>query len=486
MRTWVTGGLLVLCLLSSATAEEAAEAVVSKLEALASSRVGAPATIGFCMLDLETGREVVGFRADRVAIPASTMKVVSTGTALAMLGTDHRITTHLQVTGSIDPESGVLSGDVILHGGGDPTLAKDGVVPLFRQWTAALKEAGVQRVQGRVVGDESLFDTQLVPGESLWIDLGNYFGAGSSALSAGKNEYRLSFRTGSPGSPAQLTDTSPTPPGVRFINEMRSGPYGSGDEGYVFAGPYASVAYLRGTVPPGRSRFSIRGALPDPARYVAERFHDYLAENGIEVAGPATTSRLVAADGEDLPKERRTLQTTESTSLGTMLVDTNRWSRNLNADCLLKLAGAFQEGVGGFRSGEKAVKTFWKERGVDLETAVITDGSGLSRTNLMSPRQLAGILHGLHHSPVGEVFRNSLPVAGQNGTIRNFGNGTNFDGRYRAKTGTMDGIKCVAGYLRASSGQEYVLVFLFNHYQGSHGSAVGAMESVISTATSRF
>jgi len=486
MRVWVLGWLLVATCTPSASGEDAAASVMAKLESLAASRVGAPASIGFCMLDLESGAEVVGYRANRVLIPASTMKVVSTGTALAMLGAEHQIATRLQITGDLDPETGILSGDVILHGGGDPTLAKDGVTPLFRQWVSALKEAGVQSVEGRVIGDESLFDTQIVPGESLWIDLGNYFGAGSSALSAAKNEYRVSFRTGSPGSPARLTDTTPTPPGVRFINEMRAGPYGSGDEGYIFAGPYASVAYLRGTVPPGRSRFSIRGSLPDPARYVAERFHAFLGDAGVEVKGAATTSRLLAADDETLPKERRTLHTTESVSLGTMLVDTNRWSRNLNADCLLKLTGAFQEGVGGFRSGAKAVKAFWKARGVDLSTAQITDGSGLSHTNLLSARQLAGLLYGLHQSPVGEVFRNSLPIAGRNGTIRNFGNGTHFDGRYRAKTGTMDGIKCVAGYLRAASGKEYVLVFLFNHYEGSHGSAVSAMEQVISTATARF
>ena len=468
----------------TAAADASAQSVVDQLETLQNSELGRPASVGFILLDAETGDGLVDYYAARLAIPASTMKVIATGTILHQLGPDYAFRTQLQVAGEI--EEGELQGDVILQGGGDPTLGDDGTDAVFDRWTSALKAAGIQSVSGRIIGDESRFDTQLVAGESLWMDLGNYYGAGSSALSILENEYRLTFRTGSPGSPATLLGASPEPPGLTFITEMKAGPHGSGDEGYLYSGPYDDTAYARGTLPPGRGRFSIRGAFPDPARFVATAFREHLSEAGIEVKGEATTSRLLAAAGADLPKSRTTLNTLESAPLSQLLIDTNRWSRNLNADAAMKTVGAEAYKQGGFKTGRRAIVEHWEEAGVDLESANLVDGSGLSRSNLISPRQMAEVLQVLGQSEVGESFRATLPVAGRSGTIRNFGKNTVFEGKFRAKTGTMNRIKAVAGYLQTASGDEVVLVFFVNHYEGSHSQAVAAMEKVIATAYEKF
>lgn len=455
--------------------------VEETVEALQEDQAFRHGAIGVCMLRLDDGTEVAAARADRVLLPASTMKAVTTAAALDLLGPDYHFVTEVGVTTPPD-EAGVVDGDLVIKGGGDPTLGANGATEIYWKWLTALREAGIRQINGRVIGDDSFFDTRLVGNLWSWVDLGNYYGAGSSGLSISQNDYRITFAPGTSGQPARFIGASPAPPGVTFISEMMTGPSGSGDRGYAYSAPYSTTVYLRGTIPAGPKQFSIRGALPDPALYVADSFRNFLEEQGLEVGGEATTARLLTAEGKAVPAFASVVSTIRSAPLSTLILDTNLWSRNLNAEAIMKACGAAGEGAGSPDAGTGAIRSHWAAQGVDFQGAVLADGSGMSAGNRLSARQLAQILRAASKGPHAEAFLKSLPVAGRSGTMRSIGGSTPAAGRFAAKTGTMLRTKCVAGYLTALDGTRYVLVILINDYEGAHAVAVRAIERILTAA----
>lgn len=370
-----------------------------------------------------------------------------------------------------------------LHGLlGTLLLAEDGTGTLFGGWRAALKKAGVKSIAGRVIGDERIFDTRGIPDTWAWNDIGNYFGCGAYGINIRENSYNANFDPGSVGGPAKFLSASPRPPGVTFINEMGTGTPSSGDQGYIFAGPYAELVYLRGTLPGGRSSFTIKGSLPDPARYTADAFTDYLKDKGIAVAGASTTSRLMQIAGESMPQATAVIDTTTSGSMQAILTECNLWSRNLYAESLLKRIGREAKGEGSTVAGAEAVAELWKKRGVDLGSLTMADGSGLSRANQISARQMAGILAAMAQGENGAAFKKTLPVAGRSGTLRSVGKGTAAEGRVHAKSGTINRVKCYAGYIDGQSGQRYAFAIFINGDTLSNSGVVGKITRVLSRA----
>ena len=440
--------------------------LVAEVEVIQNESGMRSASIGFYLIpvDGEPGG-AAGFHMDTGLIPASTLKAITTATANEILGSDFRFRTELQITGTPSDE-GILNGNIVIRGGGDPTLGDSGSGRVFAKWKSALTKAGIQKVEGFVVGDASIFGTKRLSDSWQWNDIGNYYGAGACGLTFHENQFSCRFRTASPGSKASFLGTDPKLPGIEFINEMRVGPTGSGDQGYIYGVPYGKIFYLRGTVPAGSSSFTIRGALPDPAFFCARALTKYLNESDLSVSGEATTVRLLALRGKPI-SARKVLLKEESETLGSLLILTNHKSINLRAECIHRMIGLKVRGKGTTRDAAGAIKDYWAEKGVDMTGFYMADGCGLSRANTVSARQMAMILYHAAKEKGFETFYRSLPVAGRSGTLRSIGRGTSAEGRVHAKSGTLDRIKDYAGYINARSGKRYAFAIFINNYSGS-------------------
>ncbi len=439
------------------------EEVVATVEKIAVEPGLKTALVGFCLVDLEAAAETAaGYRMDASLVPASTMKVLTTATANELLGPDYRFVTELQTTGRLG-EDGTLQGDVVIRGGGDPTLAATDFGPTFSKWRGALAEAGVKKVEGSVVGDASVFGTALTPDTWQWNDLGNYYGAGACGLTVHQNLFYANFRTPSAGARAPFTGTRPKLPEHEFFNEMRVGAAGSGDNGYIYGDPYGKLLTFRGTVPAGSGTFTIKGALPDPALFCARAFSESLAANGIPVSGEPTTDRLLAIAGKEIGARKKIFEQS-SEPLSALLLTTNHKSDNLMAECLHRAVGLKAKGEGTTRAASAAVEEFWEAKGIDMTGLFMGDGCGLSRANTVTPRQMALLLHAAAKGEHFATYRASLPEAGRSGTLKSIGGGSAAEGRVRAKSGTMDRIRNYAGYLEARSGKKYAFaLFVTNH-----------------------
>lgn len=378
------------------------------------------AAISAYAVNMETGEVLLDKNSDKSLTPASCMKVVTTAAALQLLGPEMRFQTDLEYDGAI--EKGILNGNLYIRGGGDPCLGSDRIAPALswgRQvevWTAAVQKLGVQKILGRVIGDASLWERALAAPGWTWEDLGNYYGAGACALSFHENSYTLFFKPGEKeGDPTRVLQTEPKVPELVFHNEVKTGPAGSGDRASIFGVEYSPVHFVRGTVPPG-AIFSIRGAIPDPAAFCAFSLQEALRAKGI-----AVESKVLSVKGK-----RAAFHTTFSPPLKDIVYWTNQKSLNLHPEHLLK-----KMGQGSAEKGTQAVTDFWKAEGIDIEGFNMADGSGLSRKNMVTAKQLVAILLKMKKSKVFPLFLHSLPEKGKG---------------VRAKSGSMSQVRGYTGY----------------------------------------
>ena len=450
-------------------------AAVDKLGAQSGTQSG---LVGFSLRLLQGPDEATGIAApvpvpvpvlavngNKSLLPASTLKTITTGCALEILGVDYQFATVLQHDGTIDAATGTLNGNVYIRGSGDPTLAQDGWLGLFAEWHGVLQAAGIKAIDGAVIGDDSAFSTQAISGGWAWDDIGNYYAPPVTGLSFHHNTFFVSFQPGAVGSIAQLVSTSPKMPSLEFVNEMRTGTADSGDQGYVYGAPYAETYYLRGSIPKQSGTFSIKAAIPDPAYFCAVRLDAFLKAKGIIAKGEPTTARR---GNHDARGTRVDLHSHLAEPLGDLIRPVNHESLNLDAEALLKAIGAKASGDGSTVAGAKAVAAFLKAKGIDTTGFDMVDGCGLSRGNAVTPNQLTAALTVFQNLPGAEKFRASLPVAGRSGTLKSIGGGTSAEGRIHAKSGTVNRVKCYAGYVDCRSGKKAAFAIMVHQYTGEY------------------
>jgi serine-type D-Ala-D-Ala carboxypeptidase/endopeptidase (penicillin-binding protein 4) len=442
---------------------------------------------GFALYDVETGTLLEKERADESLLPASTMKTVTSAAAFHLLGTDYRFRTALEIDGTI--ESGVLKGNVIIRGGGDPSLGSDRYVDggtdmgsILAIWVRKLKEAGIYQVDGDIIGDASIFEDALTPSTWVWSDIGNYYGAGACGLSFNENSYEIFFKPGkSVGSKAEFLYTNPPMPDIQFVNEMRTGSASSGDNGYVYGAQYTFLRYLRGTVPIGDT-FSIKGSIPDPSLYTAQSLCEALQADSVIVTGKATTVRNLLLENKPVSTQRKEVYTHVSPPLKEIIYWLNKKSINLYAEHLVKIIGYTFLKDGSNESGTKAITEFWQRKGVSVDGLHMNDGSGLSRYNGVTPNQLASMLRLNVTEPWFLDFFNSLPVAGLStdpGTLKNMCKGTAAECKLWAKSGYISRVRTYAGYVHTRSGKRLSFAMMANNYTCTNSQAKEYLEGLM-------
>jgi serine-type D-Ala-D-Ala carboxypeptidase/endopeptidase (penicillin-binding protein 4) len=456
---------LIICSCKARENAASASSVDSIVAQFIASKNLQHATVAIQVVDLDSDELLVSHNEALTMLPASLIKIVTTATALEVFSPDHSFKTTLEHTGFID-EEGRLQGDLRISGGGDPALGsaefRAHYGDVIERFAEAVQKSGIKIINGSVVGDGSCFGRIAIPDTWFWEDIGNYYGATATGLNIYDNSYEITFRTESlPGTPAVITQISPSIPGLEFENRVMAAD-NNHDLAYIYGTYLSNKRIVSGTIPKGRRSFTIRGAVPDPAFLAAYRLSVNLEAAGIKISGEPVSSYRTGK-----PAKKTIIDQIHSPPISALIDLVNKKSQNLYAETLLLHLSQIQ-GTSTQENGCKVIKQFWEDAAMPVGGMFLLDGSGLSRANGMTAGQIVFILRYMRNqSQQYALFRQSLPMAGVSGNLVNFGNGTLLEGNLQAKSGTMSRVMNYCGYLQTASGREIAFAVLVNNYEGT-------------------
>ena len=443
--------------------------------------------VGILVQDAATAKTLCSYNAKKSLIPASNQKIIVTATALKILGNDYRYATQFQTDGTI--KDSTLNGNFYIKGSGDPSLGSPEMdsVPRFKYLldsiTVLLRKVGINKINGKIIADASVFAEETAPPTWLYEDLGNYYGAAPSGLNVNDNQYQLIF-TQRPlvDVKTDIAGIVPIVPEFALENKVKS--FGKTDEANIFSMPFSKVGMVNGTIPAGENVFSIYGSVPDPAYLFAWHLRRVCTENGIGVTDSATTAARIFEEhrnNSELDKSRKTLFTWYSPTLENIVRYTNFESVNLYAEVLLHTLALHETSVSNLPKGVAVIEKYWRERGMDLHGMFYLDASGLSPRDGITPEQLCFVLRNVAQDKQWyNAFYNSLPQAGKNGTLKTFLNKTaTLQNRVRAKSGTISRVKSYSGYLTTDTGRLLVFSVLANNFTCSQSEMKKKIENFL-------
>ena len=433
-------------------------------------------------------------------VPASNVKLLTTGLALHTLGADFRFETRLGYTGTV--ESGTLKGDLYILGGGDPmtgarTEHAAGLGKIFGDWAQLLKQIGISRIEGRVLGDPRFFSDP-TPQNLGWTfdDLGCYYGAGPTGLNFFENSQNFYITPGSSGNAVNYRVQYPETPWMKFINHTVTGAARSSNSLYYVNSSLAPMGELAGSFPIDRRGYTLECSNAFGAYTCAYYFHNYLKDEGVAVTGgwgdvtvqgevrtslDAAASRTRAAVADSI----KVLGSAWSAPLSEIVYDTNTQSDNFYAETLLRMVALRSGLTAGQDDCADAAEAGLRKMGLRTDGACQQfDGSGLSRKNYVSPDFFVRFLRKMMTLPVWDAFFASLPVPGQKGTLesRFEKSPQEFKDRIHMKTGSMNGVRCFSGYILASDGdpkKTIIFSLLVNNCPAPSYQLVPAMDGII-------
>jgi D-alanyl-D-alanine carboxypeptidase/D-alanyl-D-alanine-endopeptidase (penicillin-binding protein 4) len=410
--------------------------------------------------------------AEKSLTPASTVKLFTTAAALDALGPEARLRTTVETAATL--VEGQLGGDLYLVGRGDPELAERGPDgrTAFDVLADALVAVGLRRVEGRVVGQEGAFSGERRGPSWEWQDLVWCYGAEVAALSWNGSCADLIVAPGvRVGAPATVTRA---PPSAYYAvqSAVTTSPRGSEVDLKLERDLGSALIRLSGTIPAGAAFRRLSVALEDPARYAATVFAEELARRGVQVSRPVETATGPLPDG------LRVLASHEGAPLAELIQRTNKSSDNLRAETLLHLLGREATGEGDGEGGLAAEAAFLGRIGISLEGVDLVDGSGLAPTNLVTAHALVDLLAAMAAHRYSTHFRDSLAIAGVDGTLERRLRGTAAEGRILGKTGTRRHAHSLAGYATTLSGERLAFAILVDHQTTLPHEAVLAIDEI--------
>lgn len=438
---------------------------------------------GVCVVDLDTGETLYQHGEDRLFVPASNVKLFATAMALRRLGPGHAFTTTLVGEGSING-SGQLDGDLRLIGGGDTNLssrklpyrrrgdfAGDRLSPL-RQLAQGVKNAGIDSIAGDVVGDDSRYVWQPYPRGWSYADTLQGYGSATSALVFNDNLVALRVTPGAAGGPARVAIV-PALPYYSISNRTLTASGRTVARGLqARRGEAPAEIVLAGQIPSRSGGRTFELAADDPALYAAVALKQALADVGVAVQGRAVAHHLLpdrlaslrSGPGVSAAKRGMTLGELTSFPLSEAIRVVNKDSENLHAEMLLREVALHESGIATQEAAVQSLRRFLAEAGLRINEFVLRDGSGLSRHDLLSPRGTVRLLEHMWRSEDRDVYLESLPVAGLDGTLHWRFKGTAARGRIRAKTGSMSHVLALSGYVSSHGGQTLAFAIFANNF----------------------
>ncbi len=424
-------------------------------------------SMAFMAINMDNGAVIAEHDPFKSMVPASIQKLFTTYVALETLGADHTFKTTFGHTGTV--KDGTLSGNLVVIGGGDPTLvSRYFPSSTLQPFADYVTQAGITKVDGRLEVDLSYFASHNTPRGWMWEDMGNYFGATPTSVMWMDNLLEVKLRSGQEGTRATVAEVAPKLEGLEMDIQVEAA-NSKRDNAWFFGAPGSDKIYAKGSIPMHRQSFTVKAANPK----VSESFSKALLAQ-TKLLG--TEIRMV--------QKPTSLQMVESVTVSSpplleIVRLTNQKSINLFAEALLLHLDQRQE-QRSTEGGLAGLENYLREKKISLGGTRFIDGSGLSPLNRMTCQTMIELLTQAYRSEGFEAFKSSLPIAGQSGTLASSFKGSKLEGKVMAKSGTMSGVRNYAGYLINDRGETVAFCIMLNDYDAKRkGEVMAKIQTVL-------
>lgn len=492
MKYKLTTILLATLLLAAtrAFAQSASPATLAELQQRLTEHVNHPrfaaGSLGVKVVSLDTGKTLFEHDAAKLFSPASNSKLYTVALTLDKFGGDYRIKTSLYVAAKPD-KRGNLKGDLIVYGRGDPCInarLHDGdIYKALQPLVAALTNAGVKRISGDLVGDDSFIHGPPYGSGWAWDDMQNYYGAEISALTINDNTLQIIVKPGaSNGAPCRIA-FAPATTYLTISNRTVTAANGARRSLNFYRPIESNVLYVTGQLAADEREFTDDVTMHNPAGLFVSFLREALLRNGIKVGGKTRTHHWL--DQQARPRNLDKLVElgfVESLPLRDLAREVQKPSQNLYTDLLLAHVGAQEQRSEGrwYQTTEdvgiRELRTFLAKAGVKSDDVLFEEGSGLSRNNLTTPNATVALLQFMDRHAEAAAYLNALPIAGVDGTLRNRMKGTPAAGNVRAKTGTLRWANSLSGHVKTAAGERLIFSIMLNRYNASDNEHTGRAE----------
>jgi len=413
---------------------------------------------------MTSGATLYSTNAQRLLMPASTMKMVTLATAAEHLGWNFTYETRLSAIGSI--ENGVLRGDLVVTGSGDPSIgtADQSADHLFDEWSAQLRRLGIRAIDGRLVGDDRAFERETLGFGWSWDDLAIDYAAGVSALQFNENAVRVTIAHGAAAGDSAAMTVDPPTSELTVVNHVTTGKTGSPRALDARRLPGAQRLEISGSIATDSDPAVLNVSVDNPTRFFVSALRRGLIARGIDARGDAVDVHELSTP--PAIGDGRLVATHQSPPLSTLAIRLMKASQNQYAETLLKTIGRNADGAPASASaGSAEVRNTFTRWNIDPNGLVQRDGSGLSRYDYLNADTLVSVLDRVYHdATLYQPFRASLPVAGVDGTLARRFKDTRAEGRVHAKTGSMSNVRTLAGYVDTEGGDVLAFAILANNF----------------------
>lgn len=415
-------------------------------------------TVAVSIRNTQDGRVIFSANSNKSLPAASILKLVTTATAMELLGASYRFQTHIEYDGSIQADT--LFGNIYLRGMGDPSLGS----PRFPSKRNDLQEGirvgmrkiGIKHIQGDIFIDESFFNGNAIADTWLYEDLAQGYGTGVHALNFNENQVRIKLKAGTSASDSvAIVGVYPALAGLQIRNQIKIVEKPTNSRIRIY-GMSQSQIDLQGELQVG-SAHHIQAAMPNPGIYAIQFFRESIDLDSITFTKQIHT----------LPfhSDRHSIYVHPSPTLKELIRETNWWSINLYADTFLKMIGKKGSNDASFESSVVEMRRHWENKKVDLRGFYIKDGSGLSGSGSVTADNMTDLLNAAAAEPSFENYLETIPILGKEGTLRGLGGKSKALNRIRAKSGSLEGTRTYAGYVQSKQGHWLSFALMAHMYQ---------------------
>ena len=442
-------------------------AILLNISLLTGNPATSKAKISVMVKDLTDGQIVEQYQPSKPATPASVTKLLTTAAALETLGENFRFSTKVVYSGEVIDS--VLHGDLIVLGNIDPTLgAPDKKIPLEQSaaqlttdWVARLHHKGIKSINGRIIADMSRLNNEGYNPYWLWEDIGNYYAPAIWGLNYMRNTLNIYLNSGACGSRANVVRTYPQIEGLEVTSTVTCTRI-SKDLSYVSGKAMDNSRAMRGEIPSNKGDFCVKGDLPNPGLQLAIDLQKAIEKAGGKVTGqPQYIFKSVASD-----TPLKTAFVHHSQPLREIIKVTNEESNNMYAEALGRYLVSRYQTQSGSQQAAQHLYHYWKNRHMPMSGCVLKDGCGLAPQNKLTASMLVQLLARMYYGKQRKAWFNSLPISGKTGTLTHFLENTSLEGKVHAKSGTLTGTKCFAGYIQRPNGHLWAFAVLVSDTGG--------------------